>query len=120
MTDMIRVNTANTVNTTINRVSAVAAASICSIGVSAEKIICNPVMIKLSVITSHPFDSINYMAELFKLVLAFNCVASACYFTFIGVVIISFVENVGLPSYHRSTTKDTPSSSMLTVLNASS
>jgi len=68
MTDMIRVNTANTVNITINRVSAVAAASICSIGVSAKEIMCSPFMVKLSVITSHPFDSINYVTGLFKLV----------------------------------------------------
>ena len=65
---MIRVNTANTVNTTINRVSAVAAASIRSIGVSAKELMYSPFMVKLSVITSHPFDSINYVAGLIKLV----------------------------------------------------
>jgi hypothetical protein len=68
MTEMIRVKTANAVNTTINLVSAVAAASICSIGVSPKEIMCSPIMVKFSVITSYPFDSINYMAGLFKLI----------------------------------------------------
>ena len=68
ITDMIKVNTANIVNIIINRVSAVAAASICSIGVSAKEIMCNPFMIKLSVITSYPFDFINCVAGLIELV----------------------------------------------------
>lgn len=68
MTDMIRVNRANTVKIAINRVSAAAAASNCSNGVSAKEIICSPLMVKLSVITSYPFDSINYVAGLIRLV----------------------------------------------------
>jgi hypothetical protein len=46
----------------------VAAASNCSIGVSAKEIICRPFMVKFSVITSFPFDSINYVAALIQLV----------------------------------------------------